>query len=205
MNRFTRKTFRPKQNQIKEFSLCHKSTLPHVHAAGYWQLVNLLILWENCLNSVLPVLCTCSPCFATLDTSGDVSCGKCPCQRLADGVLDQLWALSRALRLKLCHSGRSATRSCCSSSKKTEKFKACWTSLELEMLFQGLQEPETQEVLREKDIICKSCCPRLVAGLQASPCDPRFGLTQQRNLNHEKGKPCLNRAWDCAAVWKVHL
>lgn len=45
--------------------------------------------------------------------------------------------------------------SSCSSSTKNGKFKDRQASLEFEMLFQGLTELETQEILSKKDILCK--------------------------------------------------
>lgn len=98
---------------------CHKSTL-HVHAAGHWQWAKPLILLENLLNWVLPVLC------AFPDISGEISFGKGAVIRV---LLMLVWISSAPCRaapcLKLCQSACSAvpSPSSCSSSTKHGKFK----------------------------------------------------------------------------------
>lgn len=119
---------------MNEVLLCHKST-PHLHAAGYQQAKPLIFL-ENFLKA-LPVLSA----FSLVYHRGV--------------LLRVLWGCTAPCAKPWQPAQPSTLRSSCSSSTKNGKFKDGQISLEFIMLFQGLTELETQEILSEKDILCK--------------------------------------------------
>lgn len=105
-------------------------------------------------------------CFPTLDISRETSFGK---GAVVSVLLMVFWISSERCRAAPCLSSASPpAQPCslppsCSSSTKIGKFKKRQTSLESEMLFQGLKEPETWEILSLKDTLCKRRgCLRLV-------------------------------------------